>query len=450
MNDSGTMDSKFESGIFSPEIQAAIRDELAVVLSSPAFTHSNRCKRFLSHVVLQALAGRGGELKERTIGINVFDRANDYDTGVDSIVRVTSNEVRKRIGQFYVESQGSHIIQIELPRGSYVPEFRIHPGPSRVAPPSLQTELPVTSQPVLEDPALPSEASQAAAAQTGELALKVHQQGEGGGEAVSRRSHKTQLTIVILIVALAAAISAFSVYRGRAQKKGPEVWEEFQRAGVPVLICIGTHDIPPLTMSVAAKEEAQTFDAFVLRREVVPVDDVRVTASLASLLGTKGIRFRIVGADQASLTDLRRQPVILIGGADNKWTLRLTQNLRYRIEFVPPDVSKRPTASIIDSEYPKSNPWRFDFSVPMDEWKNDYAIVARVDDPATGVPVLINAGLGNPGSLAASELVASDTLPRLLASDPGCRAKTNFEAVVGTEIIDAKPGPPHVLRLQCW
>jgi hypothetical protein len=86
----------------------------------------------------------------------------------------------------------------------------------------------------------------------------------------------------------------------------------------------------------------------------------------------------------------------------------------------------------------------------MNEWKNDYAIVARVDDPTTGIPVLIDAGLGNDGSLAASELIASDGLTRALSAEPHCSGKSNFEAVIGTEIIDAKPGPPHVLRLECW
>ena len=86
----------------------------------------------------------------------------------------------------------------------------------------------------------------------------------------------------------------------------------------------------------------------------------------------------------------------------------------------------------------------------MSQWKNDYAIVARFDDATTGVPVLIEAGLGNDGSLAASELVTSGALTPQVAKEPGCVGKSNFEAVVETEIIDAKSGPPHVLRLNCW
>ena len=74
----------------------------------------------------------------------------------------------------------------------------------------------------------------------------------------------------------------------------------------------------------------------------------------------------------------------------------------------------------------------------------------REFDTATGVPVLIEAGLGNSGTVAASELVTSGGITTSLANEPSCKGKSNFEAVIGTQIIDTKSGPPHVLRLTCW
>jgi hypothetical protein len=174
---------------------------------------------------------------------------------------------------------------------------------------------------------------------------------------------------------------------------------------------------------------------------------------MAGLLGKKDIPFRVAGAEQTSLTEFRRQPVILIGAIDNKWTLRLTRNMRYRIEVANPPGSgsnKDPIASIVDSEHPGNPTWTVDLSIPFSTWKSDYAIVAKVDDPSTGVPVLVEAGLGNDGSLAASELITSGTFAARLADEPGCKGKANFEAVIGTDIIDTRPGPPHVLRLACW
>lgn len=39
----------------------------------------------------------------------------------------------------------------------------------------------------------------------------------------------------------------------------------------------------------------------------------------ASILGKKNVPFRVVGAEQTSLADFRRQPVILIGAINNKF-----------------------------------------------------------------------------------------------------------------------------------
>src|SRR5438270_5077491 len=144
-----------EPSPFGAELQAAIRAELERMLLTPIFVQSGRCKRFLTYIVEQTLEGHAGQLKERTIGINVFERANDYDTGDDSIVRVTANEVRKRIGQFYQESPQAHLVQIDLPRGSYVPEFRIQPARQAGIQPSQQvTRSALTADAVQAEPGL--------------------------------------------------------------------------------------------------------------------------------------------------------------------------------------------------------------------------------------------------------------------------------------------------------
>lgn len=214
-------------------------------------------------------------------------------------------------------------------------------------------------------------------------------------------------------------------------------------------MCIDTHQLP---IPGSAPTEGQKFVDMVLRKQIIALDDAAVLSSMGAMLGRKEIPFRVVGAEQTSLADLRRQPVILIGVIDNKWTVRLTQDLRYRVEVANPPGSgadKEPVASIVDSQHPDLR-WSTDLSIPFNAWKSDYAVIASVDDVTTGVPVLIEAGLGNDGTLAASELIASGGLLPYLANEPSCRSKKNFEAVVETQIIDTKSGPPHMLRLTCW
>ncbi len=100
-----------------------IRTHLGEVLNGASFHGSRRSQEFLTHVVECALAGQWERLKERSLGIDVFSRNPSYDTGGDSIVRVTANDVRKRLLQYYSESPGTHAFRIEIPAGSYIPEF---------------------------------------------------------------------------------------------------------------------------------------------------------------------------------------------------------------------------------------------------------------------------------------------------------------------------------------
>src|SRR5215471_14495584 len=78
-----------------------VRAELARVLASSEFRTSKRSQEFLRYVVEHTLNGEADVLKERTIGIEVFGRATDYDPGDDATVRVKAGEVRKRLGLYY-------------------------------------------------------------------------------------------------------------------------------------------------------------------------------------------------------------------------------------------------------------------------------------------------------------------------------------------------------------
>src|SRR6516225_6032979 len=101
-----------------------IREELDRVLASPEFRTSKRSQDFLKYVVEHALTGQADLLKERTIGIEVFGRSTDYDPGEDATVRVKAGEVRKRLGLYYADEGAHDPLRIELPLGTYIPEFR--------------------------------------------------------------------------------------------------------------------------------------------------------------------------------------------------------------------------------------------------------------------------------------------------------------------------------------
>ena len=86
-----------------------ICSHLRQILASKAFRGSRRCREFLSYVVEHSLSGEFSEIKERMLGICLFDREASYDTNSDSIVRVTATDVRKRLLRYYDSAPPSEI-----------------------------------------------------------------------------------------------------------------------------------------------------------------------------------------------------------------------------------------------------------------------------------------------------------------------------------------------------
>jgi len=120
-----------------------VRAQLEKLLLSPHFRSSKRYPGLLRFVVEQALEGKEDSLKERTLGIEVFHRAADYDTSLDPVVRMTAVEVRKRIAEYYQQPEHQNELQIELHPGSYIPLF-IAPT-KRPLQPSSASETPAVA-----------------------------------------------------------------------------------------------------------------------------------------------------------------------------------------------------------------------------------------------------------------------------------------------------------------
>jgi hypothetical protein len=51
--------------------------------------------------IAEALRGGHKDLKERTIGIDLFQKPAPHDTRVDPVVHVTASDARKRLLQYY-------------------------------------------------------------------------------------------------------------------------------------------------------------------------------------------------------------------------------------------------------------------------------------------------------------------------------------------------------------
>lgn len=96
---------------------------LDLVLNSPAFARAVRLKQLLEFVGRETLAGRGGELKEAVLAVEVFGRDASFDCQRESVVRVAFRNLRARLQRYYATEGREDPVRIEIPLSSYAPVF---------------------------------------------------------------------------------------------------------------------------------------------------------------------------------------------------------------------------------------------------------------------------------------------------------------------------------------
>jgi hypothetical protein len=90
-------------------------------------------------------------------------------------------------------------------------------------------------------------------------------------------------------------------------------------------------------------------------------------------------------------------------------------------------------------------------SPPYSKLGEDYAIVARYLDQTTGQLVVVAAGIGGNGTISAGEFLTDRKfLAQLVEHAPKDWARKNVEAVIATQVIDGKSGPPRVVAVHFW
>src|SRR5689334_928661 len=109
----------------SPETPAPdlIRATVERLVTSPQLAASPSLCRFLRYVVEETLAGREGQIKEYSLGAEVFGRGDEFDPRIDPIVRVQARNLRARMAKYYEGPGAQEAVIIDMPKRTYVPVF---------------------------------------------------------------------------------------------------------------------------------------------------------------------------------------------------------------------------------------------------------------------------------------------------------------------------------------
>jgi hypothetical protein len=397
------------------EDREAILLELQEILASPHFCNSKRYPALLQYIVENTLAGRSHLLKERTLGVEVFERPASYDTNADTVVRYTAGEVRKRLSLYYHELGRKPAIMISLPPGSYIPEF-LHGDDLAPA----------------VDAAWSHEVLAPASWPAGEL--------ERGGDLLPvppvRRRGVTWAWAGVAIALLAAAAGLGLRYRGGRGAGGAleAFWAPVLRDQRKVLVCSGSVVFKEGNFSGVQTAGKDIDYPFVSSQIAYSIGRV------SSLVERNGATMDLLLSATTPLTALREQPLILLGGYNNLWSIRLLQTMPYHFA---PEID----ASIVDGGRAK---WARDRSLPYSS-ADDYALVARFRETTTDSWVVVLAGLGRNGTEAAAQFATSPHYMEMLREAAGKDfGNRDIEAVLKVNVIEGKTGAPTILAVRVW
>ena len=382
----------------------AVREQLGRILASPLFRHSRHYPALLKYVVEQTLDGHSAHLKERALGVEVFNRESDYDTNLDPVVRTSASEVRKRLAQYYHEEAHAGELRIDLPSGSYIPEFRFPETPP--APPAMEPPATVAVPPA---PPLP----------------RLWTPFRIGG-----------LAAILLLIGVAAA--DLRPHATPVERFWGPVWEHADS----LMLCVG-----PLFEPAAKEPSTPPTYLDIMQQDRMAFADALTMARLSGLLQENRRKLDIRRSTDFNLADFRKGPAILIGAYNNPWTMRLADQLRFTFARNPGNKE----GSIRDSQNPDKPLWHHNPYQPYSQIFQDWAIVSRFVDSHTEQMVVVVAGMGKDGTSAAGEFVTDPRYLQMLADRaPKGWERKNLQVVLNTEVINGNVGPPRIVATWFW
>jgi hypothetical protein len=402
-----------------------VRHQLEQVLSSAPFRGAHSVSRFLSYVVTCKLEGRHEQLKEYTVGVDVFGRGETFNPKQDGVVRVHARLLRKKLDAYYAGQGAADALLIELPKGGYVPAFRMRAvaaqpaaaGP--VTPPSMVPERPRFSRGLI-----------------GAIGLAV--------------------------VALGAVMATLAWPRRHHQMDPGALWEGFLRGDRPTVLALGAprffgNRTGLLVRDVAAQPGGPDQDQPSQRvREVLGpeakavefytgIGEAQGLAALSRLFTAEGRALRIARSRLVGWDDLKESNTIFLASQRYR---TLVNDLAIPADFV---FSFDADESIINRRPAPGEQPRYTRDLSRQAAAAgrtiDYAIVTLWTGKLPGTRVMVLSGSSTWGTQAAAEFVSTaEHRVQLQGRLDACARKSGrdkhpltFQVLLQVEVKDEQP-----------
>jgi hypothetical protein len=177
--------------------------------------------------------------------------------------------------------------------------------------------------------------------------------------------------------------------------------------------------------------------------QFVGIGNAHTAALLAGLFAEKHKAVEIRYANDLSFSDLRGSPSVLIGAFSNLWTLEMQGGLRFTFEQ---DKGARRIRDRSDNRT-----WQLPDLAPDGKTPEDYAVVTRLFDSATGQLLISAAGITQYGTRSAGEfLTNASVMKEALAKVPADWPKRNVQVLLHINVYKGTPGPPKVVAVHVW
>src|SRR6516162_2847489 len=104
------------------------------IVSSKAFKTSEVHRNLFNYLADKSLAGEAHNLKEYTVGLDVFGKPASYDPRQESVVRMHVGRLRQKLTEYYRSEGQDDPVIVDLPKGGFTLTFAPRPVAGIVSP----------------------------------------------------------------------------------------------------------------------------------------------------------------------------------------------------------------------------------------------------------------------------------------------------------------------------